>query len=119
MKKFLFTRKDNLNKVKNGLLRVVVLLSIVAGSYGEEPTLVIENAHVIVGNGVVKDAATVVIAADRIQNVSTENPELKNVKKIDASANDITQDENEAISYGMSCILDDSCLAGARRREIP
>jgi imidazolonepropionase-like amidohydrolase/predicted enzyme related to lactoylglutathione lyase len=84
MKKFLFARKDNLNKVKTGLLRVVVLLSIVAGSYGEEPTLVIENAHVIVGNGIVKDSATVVIAADRIQNISTEKLELKAVKRIDA-----------------------------------
>jgi imidazolonepropionase-like amidohydrolase/predicted enzyme related to lactoylglutathione lyase len=84
MKQFRLKREYKRQKVKTGLLRVVVLLSIVTGSYGEEPTLVIENAHVIVGNGVVKDAATVVIAADRIQSVSTENPELKAVKKIDA-----------------------------------
>lgn len=84
MKTFLFTRKDNLKEVKTGLLWIAVLLFIVAGSYGQEPTLVIENARVIVGNGVVKDAATVVITADHIQSVSTQNPELKAVQRIDA-----------------------------------
>jgi imidazolonepropionase-like amidohydrolase/predicted enzyme related to lactoylglutathione lyase len=45
---------------------------------------VIENARVIVGDGTVKDAVTVVIAGDRIQSVSTDNPQLKAVKRIDA-----------------------------------
>jgi len=84
MKRIRFAGEDNRKEVKTGLLWIAVLLSIVAGSYGEEPTLVIENAHVIVGNGVVKDVATVVIAGDRIQSVSTENPQLKAVKRIDA-----------------------------------
>jgi imidazolonepropionase-like amidohydrolase/predicted enzyme related to lactoylglutathione lyase len=84
MKKSLFTRKDNRKEIKTGLLWIAVLLSIAAGSYGQEATLVIENAHVIVGNGMVKDAATVVIAADRIQSVSTEKLELKAGKRIDA-----------------------------------
>jgi len=65
-------------------VRMAVLLSIVQGSYAGEPTLVIENARVIVGNGAVVDGATVVIAQDRIQSVSTANPQLKAVRTIDA-----------------------------------
>jgi imidazolonepropionase-like amidohydrolase/predicted enzyme related to lactoylglutathione lyase len=63
---------------------MLVLLIAAGGSYGAEPTLVIENARVIVGNGEVKDNATVVIAGDRIQSVSTNNPQLKAGKRIDA-----------------------------------
>jgi imidazolonepropionase-like amidohydrolase/predicted enzyme related to lactoylglutathione lyase len=84
MKQFRLTREYKRKEVKNGILWITILLSIVAGSHGEEPTLMIENAHVIVGNGVVKDAATVVIASDRIQSVSTNNPQLKDVRRIDA-----------------------------------
>jgi imidazolonepropionase-like amidohydrolase/predicted enzyme related to lactoylglutathione lyase len=77
-------REDNRKRVKTGFPWIAVLLFVAAGSYGHEPTLVIENARVIVGNGVVMDAATVVIAGDRIQSVSTENPQLAAVKRIDA-----------------------------------
>jgi imidazolonepropionase-like amidohydrolase/predicted enzyme related to lactoylglutathione lyase len=84
MRQSRFAGEDNRKEVRTGLLWMAVLLSLVAGSYGEEPTLVIENAHVIVGNGVVKDATTVVIAGDRIQSVSAENPPFKAVKRIDA-----------------------------------
>jgi imidazolonepropionase-like amidohydrolase/predicted enzyme related to lactoylglutathione lyase len=84
MKHLRFTREYKRKEVKIGLLFTAVLLSIVAGSNGQEPTLVIENARVIVGDGTVKDAATVVIAGDRIRSVSTNNPQLKTVKIIDA-----------------------------------
>jgi len=84
MKRSRFAEEDNRREVRTGPLWIAVLLSIVAGSSAEEPTLVIENAHVIVGDGVVKDAATVVIMGDRIQSVSTENPQLAAVKRIDA-----------------------------------
>src|SRR4030042_157790 len=84
MRQFRCAREDGRKEVKTGLLWIAVLLSIVAGSSGEEPTLVIENARVIVGDGMVMDGATVVIAGDRIQSVSTKNPELKAGKRIDA-----------------------------------
>lgn len=84
MKPLRSTREDSRKGFRTDFLWIAVLLSMVAGSYGEEPTLVIENAHVIVGNGVVMDATTVVIAGDRIQSVSTENPQLAAVKRIDA-----------------------------------
>ena len=84
MKHFRFTREDNRKQVATGFLWIAVLLSIVAGSHGQEPTLVIENSRVIVGTGVVKDVATVVIAGDRIQSVLTKSPHLKAVKRIDA-----------------------------------
>jgi imidazolonepropionase-like amidohydrolase/predicted enzyme related to lactoylglutathione lyase len=75
---------DSRERIRTLVVGVAALLSIGAGSHGEEPTLVIENARIIVGNGVVRDAATVVVAGDRIQSVSTENPQLKAVKRIDA-----------------------------------
>jgi len=84
MRRFRFAGEDNRREVRTGPLWIAVLLFIVAGSSAEEPTLVIENAHVIIGNGVVKDAATVFITGDRIQSVSTENPQLGTVKRIDA-----------------------------------
>jgi imidazolonepropionase-like amidohydrolase/predicted enzyme related to lactoylglutathione lyase len=69
---------------QSGSLLIAALLFIAAGSYGREPTLVIENARVIVGNGEVKDVATVVIAGDRIQQVATESVRIQGVKRIDA-----------------------------------
>ena len=75
---------DNRRRIRTLVVSAAVLLCIGAGSYGEQPTLVIENARVIVGDGVVKDNATVVVAGDRIQSVSTESPQLKAVKRIDA-----------------------------------
>ena len=84
MRQVRFAEEDSRKVVKTGLVWIAVLLSIVPASYGGEPTLVIENAYVIVGDGVVMDGATVVITGDRIQSVSTKNPELKAVKRIDA-----------------------------------
>jgi imidazolonepropionase-like amidohydrolase len=75
---------DNREKVKTGLLCIAVSLSTVSGSYGDEPTLVIENAHVVVGDGVVRDAATVAIAGERIASVSAETPQVQAAKKVDA-----------------------------------
>ena len=49
------------------LVEIAVLLSLSVGIHGEESTLVIENARVIVGNGDVQEAATVIIAEGRIQ----------------------------------------------------
>ena len=84
MRQFRFAEEDSRKVVKTGFVWIAVLLSIVPASYGGEPTLVIENAYVIVGDGVVMDGATVVITGDRVQTVSTKNPELKAVKRIDA-----------------------------------
>jgi imidazolonepropionase-like amidohydrolase/predicted enzyme related to lactoylglutathione lyase len=77
-------RKDNSSEATTGWLWVVVLLSVVAASYGQDATLVIDNARVIVGDGTVKGAGTVVIATDRIASVSAERPQLEGVKRIDA-----------------------------------
>ncbi|MFC1795092.1 amidohydrolase family protein [Planctomycetota bacterium] len=78
------TRNYQHNRIKIGLVWIVAIFSIVVSSHGQEPTLVIENARVIVGDGTVKDVATVVIAGDRIQSLSTNNPQLKVAKRIDA-----------------------------------
>jgi len=84
MKQIGLARNDQNNRVKIGLVWIVAIFSIVVSSHGQEPTLVIENARVIVGDGTVKDVATVVIAGDRIQSVSTSKPPLRAVKRIDA-----------------------------------
>ena len=80
MKKFLFAKKDDQKEVITSLLWIPVLLSIITVTYGQESTLVIENARVIVGNGVVKDVATVIITEDRIQSVSSKK--IHNRKKV-------------------------------------
>ncbi|MHC4227314.1 MAG: amidohydrolase family protein [Planctomycetota bacterium] len=77
-------RQMNTRNILTILFEIAVLLFLSVGVYGEEPTLLIENARVIVGDGTVKDAATVVIAGDRIQSVSTSNPQLKAAKRIDS-----------------------------------
>ena len=79
-----FAGQFNRKLIPTILLWSVVLVSTVTGSNREEATLVIENARVIVGDGTVKDAATVVIAGDRIQSVSTDDSKFKAVKRIDA-----------------------------------
>jgi imidazolonepropionase-like amidohydrolase/predicted enzyme related to lactoylglutathione lyase len=84
MKRFRRSREGRREEAGTGLLSIAVSLLIVAESCGGEPTLVIENAHVIVGSGAVMDGATVVIARDRIQSVSTEKSPLDTVKRIDA-----------------------------------
>ena len=84
MKKFLFTKKDDKKEVITSLLWIPLLLSIIVGTYGQEPTLIIENARVIVGDGTVKDAATLVIVGDRIRSLSTDPPRLKAIRRIDA-----------------------------------
>ena len=84
IKQFRLTREYRRKEVKTGLLWIAILLSTVGRSHGQEPTLVIENARIIVGNGMVKDVATVVITGDRIQSISANNPQLKDVKRIDA-----------------------------------
>jgi len=84
MKPYRWAGQETRKAFQSSSLWTAVLLFIAAGTYGQAPTLVIENARVIVGNGAVKDAATVVIAGNRIQQVSTEAPPLTGVKRIDA-----------------------------------
>ena len=84
MKQIRLTRNYQHNRIKIGLVWIVAIFFIVMCSHGQEPTLVIENARVIVGDGTVKDVATVVIAADRILSVSTDDSQFKAVKRIDA-----------------------------------
>jgi imidazolonepropionase-like amidohydrolase/predicted enzyme related to lactoylglutathione lyase len=84
MRRLRFVRKDHCKEVRTGLLWMLALLSIIEGSYGQEPTLVIENARVIVGDGTVKDAATVVIRGERIESVSAGSHQLNAARKIDA-----------------------------------
>jgi imidazolonepropionase-like amidohydrolase len=84
MRRFRLSGEDGPEEVKAGLRWIAVLLCIVARSHGEQPTLMIEDARVIVGDGAVRDAVTVVITAECIASVSAENPQLEGAKKVDA-----------------------------------
>jgi len=84
----------NLNKANrersriggSALLALAVVLCLTAGAHAAEPTLVIEDARIIVGDGEVKEVATVVIVNDRIQQIVPTNPQHmdENVKRVDA-----------------------------------
>jgi len=84
MRQLRWAGEDDLGGLRASLLSTAVLLLVAAGSYGAEATLVIENARVIVGDGTVKDVATVVVVGDRIQSISAEKTQLKAAKRIDA-----------------------------------
>ncbi len=61
----------------------VALTLPIAGAIGGEPTLVLENARVIVGNGIVMESAEIVISGERIQSVSEASPKLDAVERLD------------------------------------
>jgi len=77
-------RQVNTRNVLTVLFTIAVLPFLSVGVQGEEPTLVIENARVIVGNGDVREGATVVIAEGRIQQVSLKAAPREGGKTIDA-----------------------------------
>jgi imidazolonepropionase-like amidohydrolase len=61
----------------------LIVLLHTGRSQGAEPTLVIENARVIVGNGEVKLNVNIVITGDRIKSIGTKTVPV-DAKKIDA-----------------------------------
>lgn len=67
-------------------LLLASLLSVLAlPAFGQEPTLVIENGRVIVGDGTVLERASVVVGGERIVMVTEEPVEALAVRRIDAS----------------------------------
>ena len=96
-------RQVNTRNVLTVLFEIAVLLFLSVGAHGEEPTLVIENARVIVGNGDVQEAATVIIAEGRIQRVSSEGVPLEGVKTVDARGKTLMPGLIDAhIHFGLS-----------------
>jgi enamidase len=62
------------------LATFVVSLPVTA----QEPTLVIENGRVVVGNGTVYERASVVISGERIVEVTTRAVQAPNARRLDA-----------------------------------
>jgi len=58
-------------------------------SYGQQPTLVIEDGRVITGTGKILNEASVVIASDSILSVAQQPVESKGARTIDASGKTI------------------------------
>ena len=67
-----------------GLISTLLVLLHAGPSHSDEPTLVIKNARVIVGNGHLKDNATIVIKGDRILSLLEQVPDVHGRKTIDA-----------------------------------
>lgn len=67
------------------LLLPVVFLLVAGPSLAQEPALVVENAHVIVGDGTVLERATVAVAGERIVSVSEEPIDVPDARRIDAA----------------------------------
>ncbi len=68
-------------------LPVLVAFALVVASpaSAQEPTLVVENGRVITGDGTVLEEASVVVAGDRILEVTRESVEAPDARRIDAS----------------------------------
>lgn len=62
---------------------LVALLA--ARASGQEPTLIVENGRVIVGDGTVLEGASVVVAGERILEVTDGPVEAPDARRIDAS----------------------------------
>lgn len=67
------------------LIGLVALLAACAPDPGRTPTLVVENARVIVGDGTVLERASVVVSGERIVSVTDEPVEAPDARRIDAS----------------------------------
>ena len=96
-------REVNTRNVLAAFVEIAVLLFLSVGVHGEEPALVIENARVIVGNGDIREGATVVIAEGRIQRISSEAVRLEGVKTVDARGKTLMPGLIDAhIHFGLS-----------------
>ncbi|MGJ5641300.1 amidohydrolase family protein [Formosa sp. S-31] len=63
----------------------VVSFCLSLSVYGQEPTLIIENGRVIIGDGLVLEQATVALDGERILSVTQEPIISSTVKRIDAT----------------------------------
>lgn len=63
----------------------ILIAVITTPASAQEPTLVVENGRVIVGDGTVLERGSVIVAGDRIVGVSKEAVAAGNARRIDAS----------------------------------
>lgn len=69
-----------------GTALIGVLVAVVTTpASGQEPTLIVENARVIVGEGTVLERGSVIVAGDRIVEVTEEAVAAGNARRIDAT----------------------------------
>lgn len=63
----------------------VLVAVITTPASGQEPTLIVENGRVIVGEGTVMERGSVIVAGDRIVGVTEEAVAVDDARRIDAS----------------------------------
>lgn len=75
------------HRIRLGLFTLLLLTSGLAACQpgGPEPTLVVENGRVIVGDGPVLEEASVAIAGDSILSITQDSVVAPNARRIDAS----------------------------------
>jgi enamidase len=68
-----------------GMAFLSLLVFVTTSVYGQQPTLIIENGRVIVGEGTVFEYGSVIVAGDRIMAVTEGTVEASKARRIDAS----------------------------------
>jgi imidazolonepropionase-like amidohydrolase len=71
--------------VFNGLAFLIFMILVVTSVHGQQPTLIVENGRVIVGEGTVFEYGSVIITDDRIVAVTEGTFEASKARRIDAS----------------------------------
>lgn len=107
--------------VPRTLLFGTVLCLLAIPLDAQDPTLIVENARVIVGDGTVLDRGTVVIAGERIISVSDEPVEAPDARRIDAEGKTVIPgliDTHVHLTIGPG-VEDEASLASFIESEVP
>ncbi|PKD45162.1 amidohydrolase family protein [Rhodohalobacter barkolensis] len=81
----LFIKPESVGNVTGYLLIILLTAFCYSSAAVAQPTLVIENGRVIIGNGTVLEQASVVVAGDSIYSVTQKPIEAPDARRIDAS----------------------------------
>lgn len=101
------------------MLGVGVLLAPPAAC--QDPTLIIENARIIVGDGTVLERGSVVIAGDRILSVTSGNVGIPAARRVDAAGRTVLPGLFDAHVHLtlVPAIADSMSLAAFLERDLP
>lgn len=107
--------------VRRTLLFGTLLCLLAIPLEAQDPTLIVENARVIVGDGTVLDRGTVVVAGERIISVSDESVEAPDARRIDAEGKTVLPgliDTHVHLTIGPG-VEDEPSLASFIESEVP
>lgn len=107
--------------VRRTLLFGTLLCLLAIPLEAQDPTLIVENARVIVGDGTVLERGTVVVAGERIISVSDESVEAPDARRIDAEGKTVLPgliDTHVHLTIGPG-VEDEASLASFVASEVP